>query len=98
MKVIWSREAIERLKEIDAYISQDAPENAARFIDRLLSRGDQLGEFPHSGRKVPEYGLDDYREVIEGSYRIIYRIRAEIIEITTVFESHRLLRENPREK
>ena len=93
MKVIWTAEAIERLKEIDAYISQDSPANAAKFIDLLFERGDSLAEFPQSGRKVPEYDLEDYRELIEGNYRIIYRVKADAIEIETVFESHRLLPE-----
>lgn len=91
MKVVWTAEAIERLKEIDAYISQDAPATAAHFIDLLLKRGDSLAEFPQSGRKVPEYDLEDYRELIEGNYRIIYRVKANVVEIETIFESHRLL-------
>jgi hypothetical protein len=42
---------------------------------------------------VPEYDLEDYRELIEGNYRMIYRIKADVVEIETVFESHRLLPE-----
>ena len=89
MKVIWTAEAIERLKEIDAYISQDSPLAAARYIDLLFERGESLAKFPHSGRKVPEYDLEDYRELIEGNYRIIYRVKSQTIEIETIFESHR---------
>jgi len=91
MKVIWTVEAVERLKEIDAYVSQDSPSAAAMFIDSLFERGDSLAGFPRSGRKVPEYDLEDYRELIEGNYRIIYRVKADAVEIETVFESHRLL-------
>lgn len=93
MKVVWTAEAIERLKEIDAYISQDSPAAAIRFIDLLFERGDSLAEFPQSGRKVPEYDLENYRELIEGNYRIIYRVKTDSVEIETVFESHRLLPE-----
>lgn len=91
MKVIWTLEALERLSEIDEYISQDSPGNAARFIELILSRGDSLAEFPKSGRKVPEFDSEDYRELIEGNYRIVYRIKDRTIEIETVFECHRLL-------
>ncbi len=90
-KVVWTVEAIERLKEIDAYIAESSPVEAERFIDLLLERGDSLAEFPESGRKVPEYDLEDFRELIEGNYRIIYRVRDDVVEIETVFESHRLL-------
>jgi plasmid stabilization system protein ParE len=54
MKFVWTAEAIERLKEIDAYISQDSPANAAKFIDLLFERGDSLAEFPQNpGAKCP---------------------------------------------
>lgn len=91
MRVTWTPLAIERLQEIDAYISEDSPANAARFVALLFERGDSLAEFPNSGRKVPEYDREDYRELIEGNYRIIYRVKKDVIEIETVFEARRLL-------
>jgi len=39
MKIVWTVEAIERLKEIDAYISQDSPAAAEKFVDLLFERG-----------------------------------------------------------
>ena len=47
---------------------------------------------PASGRRVPEFGRDDLREVIVGAYRIIYWIHDEHIEIVTIFEGHKRLR------
>ncbi|MBI2604557.1 MAG: type II toxin-antitoxin system RelE/ParE family toxin [Deltaproteobacteria bacterium] len=91
MKVVWTPLAIERLQEIDAYISENAPTAAANFIELLFSRADSLAEFPYSGRIVPEFNREDYRELIEGNYRIIYRIKVNVIEIETVFEARRLL-------
>ena len=46
---------------------------------------------PLSGRRVPEVGRDDVREVIKGAYRIVYRLRNDRAEVLTVFEGHRLL-------
>ncbi len=51
------------------------------MVDRLTRRSEQIGDFPYSGRKVPEYDRDDLREVIEGSYRIIYRILSDQIDV-----------------
>lgn len=92
MKVIWSSEAQKRLSEILAYIAQDSPENASRFIAKLIKRAQGIRTFPNQGRKVPERESDDLREVIEGNYRIIYRLKKQVIEIITVFEGHRLLK------
>jgi toxin ParE1/3/4 len=41
---------------------------------------------------VPELGHDDVREVIERTYRIVYRVHGDQVRILTVFEGHRLLR------
>jgi plasmid stabilization system protein ParE len=40
--------------------------------------------FPLSGRMVPEAGLGQIREIIEGAYRIIYYIRPDQIDVLAV--------------
>jgi len=91
VRVVWTEQALERLQEIEDFISSDSPERAARFIAKLLERGDSLTSFPAVGRQVPELGANAIREVLEGNYRIVYRLTHERIEILTVFEGHRLL-------
>ena len=93
MKVIWSPEAERALSEILDYIAQDSLDNADRFISKLVERVRDLEQFPNSGRTVPEREKENLRELIEGNYRLFYRITGEIVEIATVFEGHRLLRE-----
>lgn len=87
MKVHWTNTAVEHLLSIQEYISQDSPVYADRILDRLTRRSEQIGTFPRSGRVVPEYQDPDVREVIEGSYRIIYRIREEQIDVLAVIHS-----------
>jgi len=40
--------------------------------------------FPLSGRIVPEFETKQIREVIEGSYRIIYYLKPDQIDIIAV--------------
>jgi plasmid stabilization system protein ParE len=48
---------------------------------------------PLSGRIVPEFEQENIREIIKGSYRIIYRVLSENeVNILTVFHSSQLLR------
>ena len=61
------------------------------MVDRLLRRSEQLEDFPFSGRDVPEYEVPDVREVIEGPYRIIYRVKTDQIDVLTVVHSAQLL-------
>ena len=63
MKVNWTETAEAHLDAIYAYIAQDSETYALRNVDRITRRSQQIGEFPLSGRKVPEYELDQIREV-----------------------------------
>ncbi|MHC5735463.1 type II toxin-antitoxin system RelE/ParE family toxin [Nostoc sp.] len=54
------------------------------MIDRITKRSQQLANFPLSGRIVPEFETEQIREVIEGSYRIIYYIKPEQIDVLAV--------------
>jgi len=71
-------------------LAQTSPEYALRIIDRLTKRSIQIARFPFSGRMVPEYELNEVREVIEGPYRIIYLIAPEQkVEVLAVIHSSR---------
>lgn len=84
MKVHWTDTAEGHLDAIYAYIAQDSSEYAKRMVDRLTRRSQQIADFPFSGRRVPEYDIDQIREVIEGPYRIIYHIKPDQIDVLAV--------------
>ena len=91
MKVKWSRRAVQRLAEIKDYISENNPENAKRFIRSLKESADlQLQSFPKSGRKIPELGQGEYREMIFKNYRVMYKVGKDEITILTVRNSRQL--------
>ena len=77
MKVQWTESALSQLQAIYDYMAQTSPEYALRMIDRLTRRSIQISEFPFSGRMVPEYELNEVREILEWPYRIIYLIDSE---------------------
>jgi len=91
MRVHWTARAEARLTAIRTYIAQDSPVAAAKLERRLLLRSRQIGAHPRSGRMVPDYERDDVRELIEGNYRIIYRITPEQIDVLTVMHCAQLL-------
>jgi toxin ParE1/3/4 len=92
VKVIWTEFAIEDLRSIHTYISQDSKVYADRFIEKIISRVGQLETHPQSGRVVPEFHSDTLRELIEGNYRIIYKISSDSIGIVRVHHSARQLK------
>jgi plasmid stabilization system protein ParE len=66
MKVYWTDTAESHLDAIYSYISLESLEYAKQMIDRITQRSQQITVFPLSGRKVPEYEMDQIREVFEG--------------------------------
>jgi len=84
MKVHWTDTAERHLDAIYAHIAPDSPEYAKRMVDPLTRRSQQIGDFPFSGRRVPEYDVDRIREVIEGPHRIIYHIISDQIDVVAV--------------
>ncbi|MGH1393359.1 MAG: type II toxin-antitoxin system RelE/ParE family toxin [Trichormus sp.] len=84
MKVYWTTTAVENLSAIYAYIAQTSPQYATRVVDRITRRSEQIVNFPMSGRTVPEFETEQIREIIEGSYRIIYYIKPEQIDVLAV--------------
>ena len=47
---------------------------------------------PGTGRVLSELGRDEVREVFLRTYRIVYEVREDAVHMLTVFEGHRLLR------
>lgn len=92
MAIRWSRRATTDLLEIGRYIAKDSRGAARQWVARLKDRATAAAKTPRAGRQVPELARDDIREVIEGSYRIVYRVLPRAIEVLTVFEGHRTLR------
>ena len=89
MRVHWTETAQQHLDGIYAYIAQDSPEYALRMVDRLTRRSQQIADIPLSGRRVPEYNMDQIREVIEQPYRIIYHIKPDQIDVVAVLHGAR---------
>lgn len=84
MRVFWTEAAEAHLGVIYAYIAQDSKTYALRTVDNITRRSQQIWEFPLSGRKVPEYDIDQIREVFCGPYRIIYHIMSEQVDVIAV--------------
>jgi plasmid stabilization system protein ParE len=91
MKVVWSATAAAHLTAIHQFIARDSERYALRMIDRLTRRSQQIGFFPQSGQLVPEYNDRSIREVIEGPYRIIYRVDSDRVIVVSVVHGAQLL-------
>lgn len=96
MRVYWTPEARRRLREIHSYIARESPVVADEVTARVLRRSQQLAIPPPLGRRLPEYPQADLRELLQRPFRIIYRVKAERIEIVTIKHYRQNLPRNPR--
>lgn len=87
----WSPQAVSHFEGICDYIAKDSNYYALLFARKVVAIIKTIPQFPKSGRVVPEYRDENLREKIHENYRIVYRIKAEAIEIVAICHGSRLL-------
>ena len=88
VRINWTLQAKDDLKNIADYISKDSVVYAKRQVINIRKRTEILKTHIHIGKIVPEIEDSNIRELIEGNYRIIYKIISKNrIDILTVHHS-----------
>ena len=84
------------LAEIIKYIARNNPQHARSITDRIEARINSLDQFPERGALVPELldrNVSDFRQLIESSWKIIYRIDNDTVHILAIVDSRRNLKD-----
>lgn len=93
VQINWTFQAQSDLQSIGEYIGKDSKKYARLQIIKLRNRTKILHTQIYSGKSVPEINHPDIRELIEGNYRIIYKIlNNQKVDILTVHHSARNLK------
>jgi toxin ParE1/3/4 len=93
VKIVWTEIAIVDLKEIFDFIADDSTRYASITTQKIYQKAQGIIDNPYLGRIVPEFNDKFIRELIEGNYRIIYKIKSEIqVDILRVSHAARLLK------
>ena len=93
MKIIWSPLAVDQAREIASYIALDKPSAAEEWINEIFDCVERLEEFPESGRVVPEIKRKDIREIVQGNYRVIYKLANDSINVLIVKSYYQQLKQ-----
>jgi toxin ParE1/3/4 len=89
---IFTKFAEQDLIEILDYFVDKNPEYIPRLVARIHIRLEELSHYPEKGRIVPELekkSITDYRELIEGNYRIIYHIIDNEVLVLSIIDGRR---------
>ena len=93
VQINWTFQSKDDLKSIADYISRDSKLYAKLQVVRIRNRTRILKSQIRLGKIVPEIDNKNIRELIEGRYRIIYKIVSKNrIDILTVHHSSRDLK------
>lgn len=96
VKINWTNFALQDLLEIAEFISKDSTRYAQMTVKHLFESPSILKTHPKAGRIVPEFHDETLRELIRGSYRLVYRIvDKNRIDILTIHHSARLIKNSP---
>ena len=88
-RVVWSPSAAEALDLAAQYVAADAPQAAARLVERILSAADSLQRLARRGRRVPEIADPTIRELLVRPLRLIYQIQATEVHILAIVHQSR---------
>ncbi len=92
-QVVFTEQAISDIDDIATYIGYDSLHYAQLQVEKFFKRTEALAQFTQQGRVVPEFNMKSVRELIEGNYRIIYKIvNKNLIHILTVHHSRKMLK------
>ncbi|MFA5844021.1 MAG: type II toxin-antitoxin system RelE/ParE family toxin [Coriobacteriia bacterium] len=93
-EVTFAESASDDLQEIlDWYAAQLVPEVGERLVAGVVSRAEQLEEFPDRGKVVPEFDTPWLRELEYPPFRIVYRRDHDHVRIVRVWRGERLMDE-----
>lgn len=81
------------MKSIFEFIARDSKKYATLHVLKIKAKTKLLKKRPRLGKTVPEKGDETVRELIEGNYRIIYKIvTPKRIDILTIHHGARDLK------
>ncbi len=90
VRINWTLQARDDLKDIADHISKDSKRYAKYQVVKIKSRTKILKTHIRAGRVVPEINQENIRELIEGNYRIVYKtVNKNRIDILTIHHSAR---------
>lgn len=90
-RVTWSRRAQSALKAIQDHIAQDNPRAAVELAERIIAKVELLRTTPRIGVVYPVDDNREIRQLVEGNYRIFYRVREDndLVLVMTVWHAAR---------
>ena len=73
-EVIWTEPAWQDLEAAADFIARDSESYSAALVQEVKESVTSLTQFAERGRMVPEFQNQRIRELLVGSYRLVYEV------------------------
>ncbi len=95
MEIIFTDQFLSRIESFSDFIAIDNIRAALKWVEGIFDHCEQLRLHPYSGRIVPEFGRPEIRELIHGRYRLVYEVKANQIDMLTIWHSSQIPPDKP---
>lgn len=87
INIIWSERAVKNLKSIEKYIAENSTNQSKIVVNEIINCVEKLRLLPYMGSMVQELNDIKFRQLIKYSYRIIYTIQNDQVQVITIIHS-----------
>jgi len=92
VKIRLTDSAVDDLRELQFYYDEQlVPQVGKRLVTEILDRVETLTSNPDIGRIVPEFNVDNIRELIHKPFRVVYLRESKSIYVIRGWRSERIL-------
>ena len=71
------RPRLSTVRNIHDYIAQDSIIYAKRVSQEIVLKTQNLDKLPYKNRKTPEINNEQFREISQYSYRVLYEVKTD---------------------
>ena len=72
MRIVWTEDAIQDLRRLDAFLAAVDVRAALRVVDDLYAASQRLCEYPELGPQLHSFVGRDVRKLLVGDYELRY--------------------------
>ncbi len=86
MKLLYSQEAREQLKNIKEYISKDNKDFAVQHLLKIKLMLKIIEDYSYIGKVNSTFNIENIRELVVFGYKIIYKINEKSVYIMAIYK------------
>jgi toxin ParE1/3/4 len=89
VRLNWTEIALNDINEIYDFIAKDSKFYAKNVVGAIRKKVKIVKKYPKIGRIIPEINIENYREIFQWNYRIMYKIVGADIYILSIYHGAR---------